>query len=424
MRKGFIFNYEFCVGCKACSAACMLENGWNFRARNIYSSNKGCYTPDPVINLSMACNHCDDPPCLIGCPSVAYSKDHNTGAILIDPQKCLGCGYCTWNCPFDSPRLNEEKGIIEKCHFCFNRLEDGYEPSCTSSCPTGALTYGEIPETIRYSNYLWMPQKEMRPSMQIKGSDEYYGPVIVPEKQVDVIPIMEKPDSSESRKWSLVGFTFLTTLSVAINTSAIFTEKIINGSFTIALVVVAGILSLFHLRSVSKAWRAVSNLISSPLSREIALFIIYAFLVILNQIIEIPCCGIIAAVAGIFLVLMIDSVYSFSTGKGAFSLHSGQALLTVMLMISFLLNAAIPFIFLALIKMVLTIRQMSVRIQIDSFVFRFLRLALLFITAMVVVSGMDSDSSGILLAFLTGELFDRKSFYDDFRPMNIKNSLI
>lgn len=91
MRRGFIFNHDLCVGCHACSAACILENNWNIKSRTLYQLNQEALVPVPVLNLSMACNHCEKPSCLEGCPAGAFYRDETTAAVLIDGQKCMGC---------------------------------------------------------------------------------------------------------------------------------------------------------------------------------------------------------------------------------------------------------------------------------------------------------------------------------------------
>ncbi len=83
--------------------------------------------------------------CLEGCPSGSFSREPASGGIIVDENKCIGCSYCKWNCPYDAPKINLQKGIIEKCDLCYRRLSEGLEPACTSACPTGALNYGHNP---------------------------------------------------------------------------------------------------------------------------------------------------------------------------------------------------------------------------------------------------------------------------------------
>ena len=170
MRNGFIFNLDRCVNCKACSAACLLENGWSVSARNIYTYNSEILPDLPVTNLSLTCNHCNKPLCLDGCPTGAYSKDDLTSAVLIDSEKCIGCRYCIWNCPYDAPKLNAGRGFIEKCNFCFSRINERVEPACTAACPTGALQFGGIPEISGSMELNWVPEKDINPALMITGT--------------------------------------------------------------------------------------------------------------------------------------------------------------------------------------------------------------------------------------------------------------
>ena len=68
------------------------------------------------LNISMACNHCDNPVCLKGCPTRAYTKFAEYGAVLQDPDICFGCGYCTWVCPYNAPQLDTKGGHVSKCN--------------------------------------------------------------------------------------------------------------------------------------------------------------------------------------------------------------------------------------------------------------------------------------------------------------------
>jgi len=92
----------------------------------------------------MACNHCDDPVCLTGCPTRAYTKFTEYGAVLQDPDICFGCGYCTWVCPYNAPQMDPVKGQVSKCNMCVDRLEVGLKPSCVAACLGNALDFGVI----------------------------------------------------------------------------------------------------------------------------------------------------------------------------------------------------------------------------------------------------------------------------------------
>ncbi|HIL03993.1 MAG TPA: aspartate carbamoyltransferase, partial [Candidatus Thioglobus autotrophicus] len=104
----------------------------------------GSYPNYQRLNLSMACNHCDDPVCLKGCPTRAYTKFAEYGAVLQDPDICFGCGYCTWVCPYNAPQLDPVKGQVSKCNMCVDRLEVGLQPACVAACLGNALDFGVI----------------------------------------------------------------------------------------------------------------------------------------------------------------------------------------------------------------------------------------------------------------------------------------
>ena len=137
----FVFHLDRCAGCGACVLACAIENHGEQELpwRRIVTYNAPRRPDWPCYHLSLACNHCQDPTCLRGCPARAYRRDAASGAIVHDPEKCLGCRYCTWVCPFDAPGYNARRGIVEKCHFCHERLAAGEEPACAAACPLDAL---------------------------------------------------------------------------------------------------------------------------------------------------------------------------------------------------------------------------------------------------------------------------------------------
>ncbi|MEA3522136.1 MAG: DmsC/YnfH family molybdoenzyme membrane anchor subunit, partial [Campylobacterota bacterium] len=88
---------------------------------------------------SMSCNHCLDPQCLIGCPTNSYIKIEETGIVIHEDDTCIGCQYCTWNCPYGVPTYHEERHIVTKCHMCHERLDEGQSPACVQACPSGAI---------------------------------------------------------------------------------------------------------------------------------------------------------------------------------------------------------------------------------------------------------------------------------------------
>ncbi|WP_293645798.1 DmsC/YnfH family molybdoenzyme membrane anchor subunit [Thiolapillus sp.] len=145
-QHGFFFNADNCIACHACEAACSEKNDnpAHIAFRSVGFVEGGTYPAYQRLNISMACNHCDDPVCLKGCPTRAYTKFAEYGAVLQDPDICFGCGYCTWVCPYNAPQLDPVKGQVSKCNMCVDRLEVGLKPACVSACLGKALDFGVI----------------------------------------------------------------------------------------------------------------------------------------------------------------------------------------------------------------------------------------------------------------------------------------
>ncbi len=148
-QHGFYFTADNCIACHACESACSEKNDLppHLAFRAVGYVEGGTWPSTKRVNVSMACNHCDDPVCLKGCPTRAYTKFAEYGAVLQDPNICFGCGYCTWVCPYNAPQLDPVKGQVEKCNMCVDRLEVGLKPACVSACLAGALDFGVIETT-------------------------------------------------------------------------------------------------------------------------------------------------------------------------------------------------------------------------------------------------------------------------------------
>jgi Fe-S-cluster-containing dehydrogenase component len=404
----------------------MLENSWEIHARNVYTYNSEASASLPLVNISLACNHCEKPVCLLGCPSAAYSSDSATGAIIIDENKCIGCRYCQWNCPYDAPKFDSETRVIGKCNLCYKSLVEGREPACSSGCPTGALAFGFMNENKVDDFYTWFPDKKLNPGIQFEGPDNSNPLEVIPKyifsNTDDDIKPAEKVITSDL---SLIVFSFLAVLSVSY-----VVVSLLNGSFPITVLLIfvimltAGI-SLFHLGRKPRAWRAIFNFKKSPLSREIAFFTIFAISSITSTVMKYPVLLVFASVSGLVFLISIDNVYIFADNRKKMILHSGQTFLTGLLIIAFATGNVIPFIFIALLKAASAFYNIFINIRTGIiFVLRFLRLVILFMSAGSIINGNFVGYNIALIFFLTGEFFERIIFYVDFEPVNINNSIL
>lgn len=139
---GFALDLARCVGCGACVLACCIENqlpkgvSW----RRVIQVNRARVGGGPTFHLSVACHHCQNPPCVVACPSAALEKEDD-GIVLLSSDRCIGCRYCEMACSFGAPALDPEAKIMTKCHLCHHRLTEGLSPACVAACPTGALEH-------------------------------------------------------------------------------------------------------------------------------------------------------------------------------------------------------------------------------------------------------------------------------------------
>ena len=165
-QLAFYFDASACTACKACMAACKDKNdlpvGINWRRVVKYGGgqwipdpeNKDLWHPSHVFSyaISSACMHCQRPLCSEACPVGGIEKRED-GAVLIDQDKCIGCRYCEWACPYGAPQFDEEAGVMTKCTLCADLLDKGEKPACVDACVMRALDFGELDELrAKYGN--------------------------------------------------------------------------------------------------------------------------------------------------------------------------------------------------------------------------------------------------------------------------------
>lgn len=312
-QHGFYFNADNCISCHACESACSEKNDLpaHLAYRAVGYVEGGSFPSYTRLNISMACNHCDDPVCLKGCPTRAYTKFAEYGAVLQDPDICFGCGYCTWVCPYNAPQLDMTKGHVHKCNMCVDRLEEGLKPACSSACLAGALDFGVIETT---------PENREQLKTQIPGfpTPEITNPNIRFEqtkslpnemKRTDSIPLKYRRDGSAgeyvaeldtsdvdtNKYWNLknllsshenahIIFTLTSQMVIGAFMLLMFGADIgidsISNSFAQSFIpVMAALFVIFsigmvklnlHLGKPIRFYRGFNNWRLSPLSREIA----------------------------------------------------------------------------------------------------------------------------------------------------------
>lgn len=197
VQDGVLFGYALdlsrCIGCRKCVYGCVEENnqsrdpqthwitvlemdkedGVNLQNANAYYDHETVPAPGKFY-MPVACQHCENPPCTKVCPVAATWKEPD-GIVVIDYDWCIGCRCCIAACPYGARRFNwgtphipkdelnpvteylgnrpRQRGVVEKCSFCIQRVRKGLYPKCVEVCPVGARKFGNLldPESeIRY----------------------------------------------------------------------------------------------------------------------------------------------------------------------------------------------------------------------------------------------------------------------------------
>lgn len=144
-RYGMVIDLRKCIGCSACTYACKQENNvpiGKFRTW-VKIVERGRYPNVMKDSLPIICNHCEKPICVTVCP-VKASYQRKDGIVLIDYDKCIGCGLCMQACPYDVRFLHPVQKIVHKCTFCIHRLDRGLQPACVETCMTRARVFGDL----------------------------------------------------------------------------------------------------------------------------------------------------------------------------------------------------------------------------------------------------------------------------------------
>jgi Fe-S-cluster-containing dehydrogenase component len=181
-RWGFVVDTNRCIGCGLCVVACKDENDvpddpeytrtWVERQTttadgvvHVDSPEGGMYGFEPgrapvtvggsvvtdVRFVPRLCMQCEESPCTGVCPVGATYRTAD-GVILVDEDRCIGCGYCVVACPYGARYIvpagdvtpRGVAGVADKCTFCYHRVTTGRRPACVEVCPVGARLFGDL----------------------------------------------------------------------------------------------------------------------------------------------------------------------------------------------------------------------------------------------------------------------------------------
>jgi Fe-S-cluster-containing dehydrogenase component len=167
-KLGLVIDLDTCVGCHACAVAC---KEWNTGGMPAPLSDLNPYGPEPVgawlnrihgyegfdedscdrtVYFPRSCLHCDNAACVTVCPTGASYKRQTDGIVLVDEDRCMGCGLCAWACPYGAREMDPVDGVMKKCTLCVDRIDNlnmpqaEREPACVRACPAKARHFGDL----------------------------------------------------------------------------------------------------------------------------------------------------------------------------------------------------------------------------------------------------------------------------------------
>ncbi len=169
-KYALVVDLRKCVGCNSCQVSCKMENEvplGKYRNR-WYDLEVDSFPETKRYFFQAACNHCENPPCVLPCPVKGATYKRGDGVVVVDRNLCIGCGRCVSACPYGAryihpyitvkndprkfarnvPEVRGKKSsdlrVVDKCDFCSHRLEMGLEPACVRNCVGKARFFGDL----------------------------------------------------------------------------------------------------------------------------------------------------------------------------------------------------------------------------------------------------------------------------------------
>lgn len=167
-KLGLVIDLDVCVGCHACVVNCKEWNTGGYGAplsdKDPYGANPiGAWlnrihtfevtpagAPAEIVHFPKSCLHCENAPCVTVSPTGASYKRGEDGIVLVEEEKCIGCGLCAWSCPYGAREMDPVEQVMKKCTLCIDRIynenlaEIDRVPACVRTCPANARHFGDF----------------------------------------------------------------------------------------------------------------------------------------------------------------------------------------------------------------------------------------------------------------------------------------
>jgi tetrathionate reductase subunit B len=140
-----VIDLTKCFGCHACSIACKSEQQvpLGFFKSWVITAEKQRPGIASREFIPVLCNHCEQPPCVAGCPTGA-TWQRDDGIVVQDDESCIGCKYCIQACPYDVKYADPVSKTAQKCDFCVHLVDQGFVPACVNTCNARARVFGDL----------------------------------------------------------------------------------------------------------------------------------------------------------------------------------------------------------------------------------------------------------------------------------------
>ncbi len=146
--KRIVAREEYCIGCRLCEINCLVQHSKSRRIIKAFRDERDAIVPgvrveeSGYVSFALQCRHCDEAPCIEACMTGAMHRDPDTGAVLCDQDRCVGCWMCIMVCPVGAVRRGPDNHAASKCDLCMGKEL----PACVANCPNEALVYEDADE--------------------------------------------------------------------------------------------------------------------------------------------------------------------------------------------------------------------------------------------------------------------------------------